>query len=687
MPIRMSKVGHDVVELKGGLDQISPTLKLKAGVCRTAVNFECATEGGYTRVAGYERFDGNAKPSDASYAYVQVTAFTNTPTAGQTLTGGSSGATGQIIYVASTYMVLTLITGSFTTVEAVAVGATPIGTATTFTASVSSLEQAQYLNLAADVYRALINKVPGSGAVRGVFHFVVSGVDKTYAFRDNAGATGCDLYVASASGWTQINYKYEIAFTAGSTAVAVEGDILTQGGVTATVRRVMASSGSLTWAGTTAGRLVIDAPAGGNFAAGAATFTGSGATCTITAIQTAITMAAGGHFEFVISNFAGSASTLKVYGCDGANRGFEFDGTTLAPIATGASSDTPKHVVAHKNHLMWAIAASLIHSGPGTPFRYAATDSGGEIATGDTITNFLIQPGNQTVAALAVYGTSRTSILYGTGLSSWVFVPYDIAAGGFHYSGQNLSESYVLDHQGVISLKTTRAYGNFVQATLTNSLQTFITEERSKVICSVVSRDKSQYRLFFTDGYALYVTIVNGKLMGSMPVLFPVAANCAWAGELANGNEVSYFGGTDGYVYQMEKGSSFDGAAIDANITLNWNAMGSPRVKKRYRHASVAMRGDHYANIQFGYQLGYGTSEISQSTQVDYASGFSPAPSWDTFTWDSFTWDGRTLFPTEVDLRGSAENIEVTISSTTDYIYPFTVDSIIKHYSMRRGLR
>ena len=232
--MRMPPVKYDVVALNGGWDQISPSLSLKPGIVRDGLNFECAPTGGYARVGGYERYDGRAKPSAATYQLIQVVSFTNTPSVGQTLTGFTSAATGYIAAVTATYMVLTQIVGTFSAGEVVKVGATTIGTSTTLTTSVTSKQYAQYQALAADVYRALIGKVPGSGAVLGVFGMVVSGVDKMYAFRNNAGGTGADLYEASASGWTQVAYKHEVSFTTGAVTTPADGETLTQGANTAT---------------------------------------------------------------------------------------------------------------------------------------------------------------------------------------------------------------------------------------------------------------------------------------------------------------------------------------------------------------------------------------------------------------------------------------------------------------------
>ena len=688
--IRMPKIDYDVVEMAGGLDLLTPTLSLKAGVCRDAVNFECATTGGYTRISGYERYDGQAAPSAGLASLLQVVSFTNVPTVGQTLTGMTSGATAYICAVATNYLVLTQVVGSFTTSEVCKVGATVIGTSTSFTATVTAKQNAQYTALAADVYRALIAKVPGSGPIRGVTGYQIAGVDYVYAFRDNVGGTSTDIYQASGASWVKIPYKYEMSFTIGSVSKPVEGELMTDAssGATAIIRRVMDTSGS--WAATTAaGRLVIDAPAGGNFTHNALTLP-SGAVLTPTGAATLIANTPGGQVEFFTGNLTGSSKTKRLYGADGVNRGFEFDGVTYAPIVTGNSPDNPKHVVVHRNHLMLSIGSSFFFSGPGTPFRWLAADNGGEIATGDNVTGFLIQPGAQPTAALAVYGQENTFMLYGTdptGTGAWNFVPYNTGTGAFAYTLQNMAQSYVLDDPGVIAMQPTLAYGNFTQTAITANIRPFIIAERTAASASSLKREKSQYRVFFNDGYGLYLTIVNGKMMGSMPVHFPDPVLVAWEGMSSTGDGISYFGSNSGYVFQLDQGSSFDGGNIDAYITLNWNSMRSPRVLKRMRHASLEIQGDHYTEVQFGYKLGYGTGELTQPSLATYASGFAPAPAWDTFVWDNFTWDGLTLAPTEVGLVGTAENMQVTISSTGNYIYPFTVNSQITHFTPRRGLR
>ena len=688
--MRQSPVKTHTVNLVGGWDQITPTLSLPGGYLRDVINFECSTRGGYTRVKGYERSDGQASPSDATYTIVQIDAFTNTPSSGDTLTGADSGATGEVVATGSNYIIVTKLLLAFTDGEVVAVGATTIGTVEATTVAISTLLDAQYKNLAADAYRADILVVPGSGPVRGVAAVDFGGTDVVYAFRDNSGGTAVELFKSSASGWVQIAHFWEVNFTAGGAGTPAEGDTLTEttGGETATIKRIVLESGS--WAGSDAtGRFIITEPSPSNFEGGAGT-AGSVAV-TISGAATEITFATGGKFEFVFTNFAGQLATKRLYGADGVNRCFEFDGTVLTPIDTGLAVDTPKHIAAHHNHLFVSVASSFFFSAPGLPYDWVAgAGLAGEVAVGDTVTGLLRQPGKQDTAAMAVFARDTFSIMYGTGQASWSLVYHAGGTGALDYTVVNMGESYWFDDRGLFMLNSAYFFGNFDQATLTNSIQPFIDAQRSKTAYCSLSRTKSQYRLFFTDGSAMYTTIVNGKLIGSTQIIFSDAVFCAFNGELANGDEVNYVGAaSSGHVYQLEKGTSFDGEPINASLTTNWINMKSPRTLKHFRRGSFEIQGESFAAFNFAYVLGYGSSSVAQPdlTAVDLATDPSSIPAWDVFTWDQFTWDGGVLVPTDVDVLGTAENIEVSLNSTTDYIDSYTVNSLILHYTPRRILR
>lgn len=674
----------------GGLDLTTPSLSLQPGALRDALNFECSQSGGYSRIQGYERFDGQPAPHLGSYYVISIDAFTNVPALGDTVEQVLTGATGVVIAVVdgdAPYLVVTKVTGVFDYVDDIMVGPDLVGTATNADSPITPLLNSQYLALAYDVYRDDILPVPGSGPIRGVVAMSFNGVDNVYAFRDNVGGTAVDIYKASAAGWVQVPLFYTLQYTAGAVAAIAVGDTVTQGGVTATVMHVSIASGTVA-GGTAAGQIVVDNIAGGNFAAGAATAT-SGATFTLSGAESAITIAPGGKYQFSKGNFTGSSSTRRIYGCDNVNKAFEFDGETYVPITTGLPDDRPKFIAVHNSMLFLSYSSSLIHSGIGEPFKYLAVDGGGEIATGDEVTGLLSMEGAEGTSTLGVFLLNSTSVLYGTDPDSFNYTNLDNGAPTLPYTAQSSSDAFVMGNLGVTSLRATLNFGNFEPSELTKNIDPFIQAERSKITSSSMMRSKSQYRIFFSDGYGLYVTSVNQQYLGSMPVLFPNPVNCIDNDNSIEQGEVSYFGSTDdlGYVYQLDVGPSFDGEDLDARIVLAWNAIKSPRILKRFRAASIEIQSSFYAAITFGYQLGYASELIGQPANVNYSSDLSGLPFWDAFTWDAFVWDGRTLLPTDVDMTGTAENVQVAIASGTNYIETFTLNSVIYHYSMRRGLR
>lgn len=687
------------VTYPGGLDQKTPPQMLHPGAIVAGVNFECDLSGGYRRPEGYECADGRLAPSDAIFTLVQVASFTNVPAVGVVVTQATSGATGTVAFrktdLAPFYLILTKVSGDWDETNAItAPGPTAIGTATATTATLTALLTAQYNAAAADIYRADITAVPGSGSIIGVLAMAFAGVDGLYAWRANVGNTAVDIYKASVAGWVNVPFYKIVEFTAGGTAIPAEGQVLTQGGVTATIKRIVQRSGSVFWTGTSAaGAFVITTPAGGNFAAGAATVATSGATVTLSGAQTTISMLPGGHIEWGKGNFGGQLATRRAYGADGINKCFEFDGDVLTPISTGLTDDRPSHIAYHQNMLFVSRAASAFHSAPGKPFRWSSVDLGGEVAVSDTVNCMISMPGNQTAPALAVVQHSNISVLYGVNpdpqVNDFKVVHFTNEGGGRAYSAQAMFDTFVFGNLGVVGLSTALNFGNFTPNSLTKNMMPFIEQERQRVIASTVNSTRSQYRVFFSDGYALWLTFSGQQFIGAIPQLFPNAVTCADTSTTMAGDEVGYFGSTNGFVYQFDKGTSFDGANIDAFITMAWDNFRSPRQLKAYRDGWVEITSPAYVGFQFGYQLGYGSSMISQPTSASYAVNFAAAPAWDASgaVWDEGVWDGRSLDPSSVDMSGDGENVQVSITSSTDYIPAFTLNSLNYRYTMRRGLR
>lgn len=681
-PLQAVPVKAEYTAFNGGLDTTTPPLNLPPGFCRRAQNYEQDLNGGYRRIDGYERFDGRTKPSDAQYSILTCT-LSGSVLVGDTVTDDATTSTAKVIAITSGQLILTKVVGAWPAGNLKKAGnvvgtfaASPAaGTATT------ALLNAQYLNLAADAYRSDIGVVPGSGNVLGVWVYN----DDVYAFRNNAGGTAVVMHKATVSGWTAVSLGEQVEFTNANSSVG-ESDTLTQGGVTATIERVVVESGSLN-SGVNTGRLILSGRAGGNFAAGAATSTGGGS-ITLSGAQTAITFAApGGRFEFVNGNFGGSQATYCMYGCDGKNQAFEFDGTIFVPIRTGMSSDAPKHIAIHQNQLFLSFGASLQHSAPGEPYSWNAIIGAGELAVGEDITGLVTQPGAEGGGALSILSRNSTYTLYGTGVTDWKLVSFKNEAGSYAYTHQRISgRVLIFDDRGICDLATSQNYGNFEDATLSIQIKNDLTPKNSLTSASAIIRDKNQYRIFFTDKSGYYVTMSAGKVMGIMPILYEHSVRCACSAENSSGVELGFFGSTDGYVYQFDKGTSFDGAAIEAYVYLSYNFSQSPRLRKRFRQAMFEVKGEGYSEVDFSYELSYGSTYITQPVYSNIPIDLGTA-NWDSFTWDAFYWDGAPLAPIEADMTGTGENCSIILISNSDYFLPHKFSGVIVHYSDRRQLR
>lgn len=679
--MNLPPVKYELIRLQGGLDQVTPTLSLPSGFARRAANFECSINGGYTRIAGYERLDGRPSPSAALYNLFQCT-LTATVSVGNTITGMSSGATGKVILVDGSTVVITRETGTFVASEGISVGGVQKGTITTISGvATDGLLDATYKGLAADDYRADIAAVPGSGPVRGVSYY--NGT--VYAWRDNVGATAMKMYKSTTSGWTEVDLMATFDFNTGAREV-FPGDTIVghTSGATALVKAVVVTSG--TWAGGNAAGYMVFTNMTGTPVASEHVYVGGLKACESVGTYSTTTLAPGGRVTTVVGNVFGGSAGKRMYGADGVNRGFEFDGTTYVPIETGMATDTPKQVAVHKQHLFFSFGTSLQFSGIANPYDWSPVVGAGEIAMSDVITNLTILPGDQTSGAMAVYTRNDTAILYGSSEADFKLSNYNSGTGGLPYTSQTMDQAYVMDDRGVLALGTSLNFGNFVTATLTMNIRPFIQARRNLATASTINREKGQYRVFFSDRNALYITIANGKVLGSMPVQFNCAVTCCVDGETPDGAETSFFGGDDGFVYRLDVGTSFDGAPIPANLNLVFNASGSPRILKRYRKASVEMTGDSYAEVAFGYDLAYASNRVGQAVDAVYDADLRSSY-WDEMRWDNFVFDGVGVSPTEVDLQGTGENLSIRLSSVSAILEPFTVNSILIHYSMRRGLR
>jgi hypothetical protein len=672
--MKMPPVRQNYYPLGGGLDQVTPAIAINPGNVIDSQNYEPAIGGGYRRIDGYERFDGRASPTAAGYWILPV-ALTGAVVVGNTVTGATSAATGIVLYIASAYLVLARVSGTFNSAETITVAAVNVGATNAAQASNGAplpSDHADYMLLAANDQRQFILAVPGSGAIRGVWVFN----DVVYAFRDNAGATAGIMWKSSTGGWVQVTFQTELQFNAATAQINV-GDIVTGGtsGATGTVIGALLRTG--TWTTSGVGSLIISGTVG-TFSSGEAIKVGATSKATSSAASAAITRAPGGRLECFNYNFTGSTNTTKMYGVDGVNTAFEFDGTNYFPLRTGMATDTPSHVIAHKGYLFLSFLGSVQFSALSNPYAWTIVLGAGQIDCSSKVSGFAPQAGTYGAgSSLAIFTAERTFILYGTSSTDFRFVSSIFDLGYSPYTLQQVSnDAYGMTSRGIQALITTLNYGDFDYSSISHMIQPLITLKRGLECASTAIRTKNQYRVYFTDGTALAVGLTGDKVSGIMPLNYARTVRCICSAALTTGAEVTYFGSDDGFIYQDNVGTSQDGTAIEAWCRLPFNNDKSPRIRKRFRRAITEMSVEGFCHINISYDFGYGNPNVSPSAPTSDIALTGNGGYWEQFIWDNFTWDAQVVANPSISIDGTETNIGMLYYSNRAQDKPHTLSGL-----------
>ncbi len=515
------------LSLRGGLNLADSDSDMKPGECRELVNYEVNTSGRYQRVTGYERFDG--RPSPSSVRIVDLPGF------------------------------------PFDTDEA----------------ALAALE------VEMETRRALIQAVPGSGQVIGVFMF--AGI--VYAMRNIADGTAAKLYRATVAGWVEVT----------TPALAPDGRLFTR--------------------------------------------------------QT---------------NFTGSAGTLEIIGVDGKNPAFRFDGTTFTQITGPITPDAPitLEVLPSQVLLLGYRGGSFVFSAVGDPTKFSSVDGGGEIAVADEITEMQVQADN----TCAIGCRNRLYILYGTSKEDFQLKSLSTKVGMRTATAQSLSDTLFLDDRGLTMLARVQQFGDFAQATISQKVQPLLDQYAGRDMCSVTIKTKNQYRLFFTDGSALFITLAPDGTPQFTQVNYGVPIRCAFSGENAFGIESVFVGAENGFVYQLDKGFSFDGLEYEDYLLTGFMHFGSPETRKKWH--KLVIECDSVTEVLM-HAIAYFDfmSPDTPDSELIVGSGSK----WDLSEWDNATWGSGSTNWADMYIAGVSRNIALHLSHTSKQLPPHIISNLYLH--------
>jgi len=357
------------------------------------------------------------------------------------------------------------------------------------------------------------------------------------------------------------------------------------------------------------------------------------------ALVTTPVLSPGGSYQFENSNFGGSASTIKMYGCDGKNKAFEFNGTTFTQISTGMTVDKPFLICEHKKHLFLAFpGGSLQHSPPTTPTgTWSVVVNAGELGMGEEITTIKNLPGD----VLGIWCKDSIQLLTGTGVGSWVLSIHSKDSGALAGTVQNAGKTLFLNNTGLAELSATSAFGSFRSSSVSHLVRPLISTAKTRYINSVAVLAKGQYRLFLDDGGIITATI-NGKSVNFTYAHYDDVVRCISAPARADDELGSIFFGSDsGFVYKIDSGVSLDELPMTAYFKTPYTFQGGTRQRKRYREVTLEIetlsQGETRVSVSPDFSLTDSTVPMENETTITKVVEGSAI--WNEANWNSFSWN------------------------------------------------
>jgi hypothetical protein len=415
-------------------------------------------------------------------------------------------------------------------------------------------------------------------------------------------------------------------------------------------------------------------------------------------------------YRFMNKNFFASASTYNAYGVNGLTAAFQIDQNNIVmPIllpqtamANQPAANTPFFLAEYQNFLWLAFPGGIIQqSVQGVPYQFDGFLGAAEFGVGAEITGLYSIVG----PALAIMTTKDSWTVNGTDDANFTLTKAAEKVGAIKYAAQGLDTVYALNELGITSLSRTQSYGNFVGATISQLVQPVVASLRPAFQDSSIVRQTNEARFYFTDGSVLimYVPGLGQQNKAWSAVESGVTAQFGYASypnpvynisnsEDSNGNEVSYFGSTngDGFVYQDRSGTSWDGAVVTSYVRLAFNNVGSPATRKYFRRADLELNALSPLALKFSWDLSYSNTESSSAvsgvtaSQIPAVNIFGGGGYWDSIYWNNFDWDAQTISSARASLNGTGENISFLIFHQAIVDSPFILQGLVLHYDPRR---
>ena len=383
---------------------------------------------------------------------------------------------------------------------------------------------------------------------------------------------------------------------------------------------------------------------------------------------------------------------------DGANKPYIFrmegtggltSRTFFAEEITVTGTKGVKYVTTHDKHLIAAGVednlSTVFYSATLDPTSFSGTGSGSIVVEDqiEGIRGFRNE--------LFIFCTNSIFKLININNSSTIaIVPVTKNVGCLSgYSIQEIGGDLIfLAPDGLRTVAGTARIGDVELGTVSKAIQPLVTELaeniNSFVIDSVVLREKSQYRLFYTNT-SLEQTQQKGIIGTLRPNGFQwsetrsLEVTAIGSGFDSNNVEQYYHGDTEGFVYQHDTGNSFDGSNILARFETPNYDYGDLGTLKTLHYVRVSASSEGIVEPDLQVRFDYGNTDIPQPPNLFDIGVINPPSKFADALLNTNVFGGGDNPLIRVPLQGSGTSNNFTIISD-DTKAPYTINGFYVDY-------
>lgn len=376
----------------------------------------------------------------------------------------------------------------------------------------------------------------------------------------------------------------------------------------------------------------------------------------------------------------------EVIVCDGQAKAWRYNGTgDRIELPTGAAADTPIMSVIHGQRLFLAYSnGSIMFSAIGDITDFNVVNGAGEfVVDGGTPTNMLSVTG-------ALMITTRTSVhfFYGNTIDDFRLETLTTASGALTDTVKMIGEAMMLGQMGITVASRIQQFGNFALSSLTNRVKNRVnTDVRNSVLGAFTVQKKNQYRYITPFGRGMILTMGGETPNITMFDYSELRPTVILDAQTTTGQRI-FLGDTNGFVYEIESGNSFDGAEYLSVLTMNpiYPAGRGGRVRIARVTTDVTPLSEATISIGASFDVEPESYLLSASPEDKTLSGASTAL-YGEATYGGTVYGGSSTAGAGIVIGTTCQSVAFKLSCKSSYDYPHVVNGMTIHVANSGRIR